>query len=339
MRKYFSEFGLNVFTSYKTIVPVEHLDKVQNNAEYHIYGILSIPRVILDKESFTVSEDGFKCILKRVNPDCGENFEINEFSILPGIDHRQFKYDIKYPFDKLHYQIDNEILLDFYRNNKQSMNLSESEFKGLFSMPLDAQILLNRHLNENWISLEMEVLYIGQSFGTDGQRIAQDRLSAHSTLQKILTDFHSKYPDRRIYLLLLEMTPLLNASFDGLSKEYMVSDEEDQEHFEKVLNNLPIEEQVINITEAAMINYFKPYYNTNFIENFPSSKHKGYKQYFDLDYNCVSVELDLEFDNMPNIELYTDSNRIRSSWDFIEYNLFNDPNRKNLYEIFASKPE
>lgn len=336
MRKYFTEFGLNVFTSYKTIVPVEHLERVQKNAKYHIYGILSIPRVIIDKESFIVSEDGFKCILRRINPDHGESYEISNFSILPGIDHREIKYDIKYPFDKLNYHIDKETLLKFFRDNKERINFSENEFQDLFSMPLDAQILLNKHLQENWLSLKMDVLYIGQSFGTDGQRIAQDRLSAHSTLQKILTDFHSKYPDRRIYLLLLEMTPQLNTSFDGISQEYGTSDEEDQEHLEKVLSNLPIEEQVINITEAAMINYFKPHYNTNFIENFPSIKHKGYKQYYDLDYNCMSVELDLEFDNMPNIELHTDNNSIKNCWEFIKYNLSNDPNRKNMYEIFVS---
>ncbi|CAM4489242.1 hypothetical protein PATY110618_21825 [Paenibacillus typhae] len=102
---------------------------------------------------------------------------------------------------------------------------------------------------------------------------------------------------------------------------------------------MPVEEQVINITEAAIINYFKPYYNTNFIENFPSTEHTGYKQYYDLDYNCMSVELDLEFDSMPNIELHTDNNNIKNCWEFIQYNLSNDPNRRNMYEIFTSKAE
>ncbi|SDJ96776.1 hypothetical protein [Paenibacillus typhae] len=339
MRKYFTEFGLNVFTSYKTIVPVEHLEKVQRNAKYHIYGILSIPRVIIDKESFIVNKEGFKCTLKGINPEYQESYEISNFSMLPGIDHREIKYDIRYPFDKLDYHIDREILLNFFNNNKERINFSESEFLNLFDTPLDIQLVLNKHLQENWLPLKMEVLYIGKSFGANGQRLAQDRLSAHSTLQKILTDFHSKYPDKRIYLLLLEMTPLLNTTFDGISQEYGTSDEEDQKHLEKVLSNLPVEEQVINITEAAIINYFKPYYNTNFIENFPSTEHTGYKQYYDLDYNCMSVELDLEFDSMPNIELHTDNNNIKNCWEFIQYNLSNDPNRRNMYEIFTSKAE
>ncbi len=32
-----------------------------------------------------------------------------------------------------------------------------------------------------------------------------------------------------------------------------------------------------------MINYFKPEYNINFVENFPDENHRGYRQYFDLD--------------------------------------------------------
>lgn len=85
-----------------------------------------------------------------------------------------------------------------------------------------------------------------------------------------------------------------------------------------------------------MINYFKPYYNTNFIENFPSAKHKGYKQYFDLDYNCLTVEMDMEFDNLPMIILSTETNKISNPWEFIEFNLYNDSDRTNMYDIFVS---
>ena len=85
---------------------------------------------------------------------------------------------------------------------------------------------------------------------------------------------------------------------------------------------------------AALINYFKPEYNVNFVENFPNENHKGYKQYFDLDYNALTVELDLEFDNAPSIQLYTATNRINGSFDFIQYRLFNDNERNDMYEIF-----
>ena len=71
------------------------------------------------------------------------------------------------------------------------------------------------------------------------------------------------------------MSTNLNMSFDGLTKKYSVSKAKDIDHMKRVLSNLPEEQQVINITEAALINYFKPIYNINFVENFPDVKHGG----------------------------------------------------------------
>ena len=56
--------------------------------------------------------------------------------------------------------------------------------------------------------------------------------------------------------------------------------------------------------------YFKPEYNVNFVENFPNENHKGYKQYFELDYNSLCVEIDLEFDSLNWVQLYSDANKI-----------------------------
>lgn len=110
--------------------------------------------------------------------------------------------------------------------------------------------------------------------------------------------------------------------------------EEDQRHLEKVFSELPLYDQVINVTEAALINYFKPKYNKDFIENFPDPQHVGYRQYYDLDYNCITIELDLEFDTFPIIELRTEINNIKSCFDVIQYNLFNNNKRQNMYEMF-----
>lgn len=182
--------------------------------------------------------------------------------------------------------------------------------------------------------LEFEVLYIGQSFGNRGERTSITRLSSHSTLQKILTDCQSKYADKHIYLLLMETSTNINMSFDGISNKYTLPEEDSDQHLMDVLTNLPEEQQIVNISEAALIHYFKPEYNRNFIENFPNENHKGYKQYFDLDYNSFIFELDLEFDNTPIVQLYTKTNRINSCYDHIFYKLFNDPNRKSMYDIF-----
>lgn len=48
------------------------------------------------------------------------------------------------------------------------------------------------------------------------------------------------------------------------------------------------------------------------------------------------VEIDLEFNTAGVIQLFTDTNRINNSFDYIQYELFNDTNRKSIFDIFNS---
>jgi len=201
-------------------------------------------------------------------------------------------------------------------------------------MPIYAQDVFSTYAKSLIEKQEFEVLYFGQAYGKEGDRTAFNRLSSHSTLQKILTDCQTKYPNKHIYLLLLEITPITISTFNGISKSFQKSEDESEEHMQTVLSTPLAEQQIINISEAALINYFKPEYNTNFVENFPDKNHKGYMQYYNLDYNCITFELDLEFDTTPWIQLYSKYNRIDTSWDFIQYNLHNIKERRNMYDIF-----
>ncbi len=56
-------------------------------------------------------------------------------------------------------------------------------------------------------------------------------------------------------------------------------------------------------------------------------------EYFDLDYNWLTVEVDLDFDNTP-VYSYIQTQTNANSFDFIRYSLFNDNNRKSMYDIF-----
>ena len=131
------------------------------------------------------------------------------------------------------------------------------------------------------------------------------------------------------------MSPILNTVFDGVSKNFICSEKQSEIHLANVMSSELKENQIINVAEAAIINYFKPKYNTNFIDNFPNINHKGYKQYYDLDYNSISVEIDMEFYN-KNIILYTAENRL-GPWQNIRYNIFNDLDRDDMYEMFTNK--
>ncbi len=322
-RKYLSEFGLNVFTSHKTIIPVEHLNIINDGHDYHIYSIMSCPKVRYVKDSFNVSKECISLTLEKQIKDSVETIEIQRLVLDGNLDHTKLSLDCSYPYNNLNVEINDNKWLSIF-----GWGLNSNKFS------LEAQGVLNSFgPTRNW---EFEILYIGQAFGKDGERIATDRLKSHSTLQKILTDYYSSHPDKQIYIFLFEFTPKLQMSFDGLTGIYTATQEEEDSHFNDVMTNPLKYNQVINITEAAMINYFKPPYNVNFVESFPNEEHKGYNQYYDLDYNSLIVEIDLEFDGNFYVQLYSKTNRINSSFDFIQYDLFNDPNRKSMYHIFKS---
>ena len=336
MKKYSCEFGLNVYCSYKTIVPIEYLSKVKDNRDYHLYGILSIPIVNIKESSIIATETGLNLELIRINNGLEEIIKINNFTEIPNLDYKKAKICIKYPYTQIDIKFDTSYLNEVLNKYK---DLSEEQKKHIIktlNSTREAQYFLNDEISRSTQRLPMEVLYIGQAFGINGKRTAIDRLKSHETLQKILTDCHCKRPDRRLFILLLEMTPVLSSVFDGITKKYTCNENESKKHLKDVIRNKLKENQIINITEAAIINYFKPEYNTNFVNNFPSDKHTGYKQYFDLDYNCITIELDMEFNHIPDVVLYSQKNRL-NPYEYISYNIFNDPNRSNMYEIFKNK--
>ncbi|MCB2291185.1 hypothetical protein LGK97_15755 [Clostridium sp. CS001] len=321
IRKYLSEFRINVFTSFKTIIPVEHLDIVNDGRSYHIYSIMATPKMRILHDSIVQEKNRLRVRIEKQVEDNFEEIQVGDIMLDPNLDHTKLSISTKYPYNNMIIEITDSVWLITYgktlRNNK---------------FLLDAQGILN--ISNTRSILELEVLYVGQAFGKDGERLATDRLKSHSTFQKILTDYHSSHPDKRLYIFLYEFTPQMQISFDGLSGVYSTTKDEDERHFNEVMNNPLKYNQVINITEAAMINYFKPPYNVNFVENFPDEGHKGYSQYYDLDYNNLVVEIDLEFDGNSAVQLWSETNKIRSSWDFIRYDLHNDPNRKSMYDIF-----
>ena len=309
MRKYMAEFGLNVSTGYKTLIPVEALQEVNDGHNYHIYFILACSKIFIKPESIRLEEKCVSLTIYRISEGNEVEIENVRMNLQKDFDHSKLKVSCKYPYTQI------DIILE---NGN--------------TMVVDSQAISNHAaFNRKW---DFEVLYIGQAYGKDGQRLAQDRLKTHNTLPTILSDCNMRYPDKRIYILLLEVNPILNSVMDGINGGSVGNGEEDI-HFFNIFANPPQMNQIINIAEAALINYFKPKYNVNFKENFPNKNHKGYKQYFELDYNSIVVELDLDFDApYPDISLISENNVIDRRNRVLQYDLDNDPNRDNMYSIF-----
>ena len=320
MRKYQTEFSLDVYPQFKTLIPAAQLEyfEEESGRKFHIYGILLGPRFFVKPESIKQYENYISIVLfTNAEGECAE-YQIN-FSIEKDLDHTKLKIDSTYPHSILKVEFDDESWAkDKFGSNEIKIDVSE---------------LFNVYANSLVDRINYKVLYIGQAYGKNGERSAIERLSQHGTFQKILIDCRRNYSEYEIYLLLLDMNYGVHM---GITKPSVFTEKEkndDESHTREVLSDLPKEQQVINITEAAIINYFKPEYNSDFVENFPCPQHRSYKQYYDLDYNEIVVELDMEFDRFPFVELYTDTARIKSCRDFIHYKLENEE-RESMYSLF-----
>jgi hypothetical protein len=302
-----SEFGLHTYSSHLTICYPNYLNTIEiGKNDYHIYMITLIPKLTIERQSLEVFEDHISLNV-RVRTEKEDTVENLEFAIVPpDINHQDYEYEIDNP--------------------SKTLTFSDGKGTGLKIS------VLSLFLNFSKKNLETEIIYIGQSFGKDGERTAPERLKSHSTLQRIQSDLLYEGPEKDLTLILIEFTPRLLSAFDGISNDYEKTQEEDLAHLKEVVSNPPLvlNNQIVNITEAAIINYFKPEYNDKFINNFPDIEHKGYKQYYDLDYNAVCVELDPD---AIGLSLYSKEKHYHP-FNSIEYTLHPENIRKSMFEIF-----
>jgi len=292
MIKYFTEFGLHVVGNRKILIPAEYLKEINEEGDYNIYLILAAPEIHFKRHTSSMRSINLEVFRIVDEKEKLYNFD---FTLVDGLDHRKVGVKCIFPYNFIEFEIQDST---FIKSNKMNETKFTFEVGELFQ--LNSQKLVSK--------LNYEVLYVGQSQGTNQNSDAFKRLSSHSTLQKILSDYQST--DKKIWVLLIELNTNINMIMDGTSKDKIIDDDVDNKHRQQVLSELPEIKQVINITEAALIHYFKPHYNTNFVENFPDKKHSGYKQYYNLDYNALTVELGLQWDLLPTIRLYTDHNSI-----------------------------
>ncbi len=182
--------------------------------------------------------------------------------------------------------------------------------------------------------LDLEILYIGQSYGVEGARTAPDRLKNHSTLQGIYAEAIQKNPDSEIWLALTSFKQINLMMMDGFtdfSKEELDADEKRFKAVHHRLNYEGInEQQKINFTEAALIKYFQPPYNFEYKNTFPNPAHTTYEECYELDINCIAIELNTI--ETINCHVYSEAanNRFMHMHHFP---LHSSAERKSMFDI------
>lgn len=134
-----------------------------------------------------------------------------------------------------------------------------------------------------------EVKYIGQAYGKDGSRNAIDRLLKHETLQKISL---KGVPDGyRLTLLMLAIQP--NNQLFTVMNPFAKNTDEGSERINSGLEKLfnTTEQERIALYEASLIRYFRPEFNIEFKNSFPSTNLKILQDCYEKDFSAVIAEI------------------------------------------------
>jgi hypothetical protein len=205
--KYAIESALAMKMKYIHLIQQQSLSskevkKELRNNQTHIYFICSRPRFTIEKNSIKISKE--KIILT-------------------------FQKNIEGNISNIEVETENKYKVNDYKLNKPGNHLvllkNGKEITSVNSSLLYPMLIKNYDHDYN-----LKILYIGQAFGSDGKRIAPDRIKSHSTLQNIYSDCLSNFPYNEIWLILSSFEPYLISTMGSSTLNHT-------ENFKKSLTN------------------------------------------------------------------------------------------------------
>lgn len=307
-RKYITEFALSASGYFTLVLQQEHLGRLVDspfNKQHpcHIYMIARRPRIMFDPPSIVVENGSISGNLKIQHQDTQQ---IHPFRIPNYLGCDTIRIECNYPYT------------EYTVYNEKGEDISFGKV---------AMLLIRAGYQHDL--LDLEILYIGQSYGVEGARTAPERLQSHSTLQKIYGEAMRLSPDQDIWLLLWNFDLTLLTSIDGTFTPATDQVDIDNPHVEKVFKNMITEQQQVNFTEAALIKYFQPQYNTMFKDTFPNPAHSTYSECYDLDINSVGILVDTE-----HISSRLWSSQVHPRWcHYHNFFLHSPAERKSIFDI------
>ncbi|MDR6809672.1 hypothetical protein J2Y45_006749 [Dyadobacter sp. BE34] len=278
------------------------------DSQPHIYLICKRPRISFDPDRIEIN-DGVITLGIRVQRQA--NVENHTYSMFHNYEIKTIEWDCPYPFSFLTVKLNGQKLL---RLKAAAM----------------AQTASNYQVEDDY--LDLEIVYVGQSYGREGSRTAPARILNHSTLQTIYADTSQKNPDCEVWLVLCSFSQTIATSLDGLSdsKNDFLEDQKDK-LFQKLTKEGIGPSQEINLAEAALIRYFRPDYNVIYKESFPKLGHQGYLECYVLGINSISMELSTV--EQLNCQFYS-SHVERKFTHIFHYTLHTEQEKQSMYQFF-----
>jgi hypothetical protein len=297
-RKNVTEFALAMVNKNSLLLNQGQLDEVEKRKlAPHIYMVLLRSKSTIDIESFSVTKTHMSGVITVFIKGSEKKVPFN-------IRHQYGTDDIRieasYPYTDFE-------LID---NDNEEVVLSANV--GLLLTQIDS--------GKNEIPLK--VVYVGQSYGKCGERLANDRLVSHGTLQKVYFDVMSCEPNMEVMLYVSEFScELVTTKFNNENE--IIGTQCD---FEDYIDNA----LVVNLVEATLIRYFQPVYNEKFKNKFPSKDHSSYKEAYEMDFNMLRVEVGSPIERFCT--LYSDS-QMESRHHKCEYHFHGLDERKCMFDF------
>jgi hypothetical protein len=304
-RKYRTEFCLNAYSSWGALISQGDFDhlKIPEDKNPQIYFIAKRPRITCKQDSLVVSGNRLEgtAIIHQI-----ETEQEISFTAKIGEESNSFKCICEYPFT----------LFQLSKNNNP-----------YFKIGISTLLTFQQNFPKEY--LDLEILYIGQSFsGSDGYGIRQ-RLENHSTLQRIYAKVINDFPNYEVLLGVFHFEIDMITSIDGTVKETDTTDEEDNAHISEVLSSPVSEQQSVNFVEAGLIKYFEPEFNKTFKNSFPDSSHSSYASCYDLDFNQLNITLACD-----TINTFVYSAKVpRNFMHLAEFQLHSSEDRKAMFDV------
>lgn len=306
-------YSNQIFTINPLLFEMKELKKFMRNTNFHLYLICKRKKLFFD----SCSND---------NPDYNET----KFYLLNDKHEKEF-ISVKHSKDIfIHKSSDNKYTLDY----KEHQNIEFDDYtviNSLFHLTKD----LIGDKEKNTIISDLEVLYIGQSYGRNKKRQIDKRLTNHEKLQKIALDIIQKGTLEEVLVI------GLNYLVKDLATAVVTVDTDRNnfslENLLKLRNNaakrIP-ESQEITVFEAALINYFQTELNIEYREKFPSLGYSSYEEIYKTNFDYTSMEINTY---EAGARIFSKNTPERKFIHSKQFALDSNDQKKNFFEYLFSE--
>jgi hypothetical protein len=177
---------------------------------------------------------------------------------------------------------------------------------------------------------DLEVMYIGQSFGRTTLRKIDYRLENHDKMQKIALQILNSGSNEEVLIvgLKVEVSDLGTSFVSVGSDTKKVTVESLLELQKKASQRIP-EGQELTVFEASLISHFRPKLNTEYKDSFPEKGTISYNEIYNLSFDYSSMAIDTR---PVFVRIYSDFIKERKYIHSNHFPLTSESDKATLFE-------